>query len=120
MVKSVPMKDHSIVIKPKRRGAASAILLLLLLLCVGVAGLGVGLFAPVSLSFSQEHVLALVHGGVASSEEHTFVDACAQVAGFAGPHAVTRTVRTTVFRDGTSLSVTFTSRPTPTITQCQA
>ena len=118
MVKSVPMRDHSVVIKPKRRAPAGAMLLLVAVLLIVVALLGIGIFVPASLSAAQEQVIALVHGGIAATDERTFVDACAQVPGFEGPQAVTRTVRTTIFRDGTSLSVAFTTSPTPTITPC--
>jgi hypothetical protein len=118
MVKSIPMRDHSVVVMPKRKSGAGAVILLLLLLLAGAGGLGAAFFAPVSLSFPQEHVLGLVHGGVAVTEERSFVDACAQVAGAEGPQAVTRTIRTTTFRDGTQLMVAFTSGPMPTITAC--
>jgi hypothetical protein len=119
MVKSVPMKDHTIVVKPKKRGGGAGVVLLLLALLVGgVGGLGASLFAPASLALSQEHMLGLIHGGIAATDEQTFVDACVVVAGSESPQAVTRTVRTTYYRDGTTLAVTFSSRPTPTITQC--
>jgi hypothetical protein len=55
---------------------------------------------------------------VANTEERTFVDACVQIEGADGPQAVTRIVRTTTFRDGTSLSVVFSTNPTPTNSQC--
>ncbi|HWQ15109.1 MAG TPA: hypothetical protein VNL77_20090 [Roseiflexaceae bacterium] len=112
------MRD-SVVVKPRRkRGAGAMALLVLLLLLAGVSALGAAAFAPISLGFVQEHVLGLVHGGVVATEERTFVDACAQLPDAEGPQAVTRTVRTTTFRDGTQLSVTFTSGPMPTITKC--
>lgn len=116
MVKSAPMRDHSIVIKPRRRaGRGFAILLVALALAIA-ATLGMGIFVPARLALVQERVVGVLHGGVASSSEATFVDACVQSA--AGPQAVTRTVRTTIFQDGTSIAVTFSSAPTPTNSQC--
>jgi hypothetical protein len=118
MVKSAPMRDHSIVIKPRRRSGGGLILLVVLLLAIGVFGLGFGFLAPAKLALLQERMISVLHGGVAGSEEHTYVDACVQVQGGDSPQAVTRTVRTTTFRDGTALSVTFSSNPTPTNSQC--
>ena len=116
MVKSAPMRDHSVVIKPRRR-AGRSIGLLLVVLTLAVAGtLAMGLFLPARLALVQERVVGVLHGGVAASEERTFVDACVQSA--EGPQAVTRTVRTTLFQDGTSIAVTFSSAPTPTNSQC--
>ena len=119
MVKSAPMRDHSIVIKPRRRGAGGLALLLVLLLSAGVLALGFSFFAPAKLSLLQERTIGLLHGGVAGSEERTFVDACVSVHGAEGAQAVTRTVRTTSFQDGTTLTVTFSSPPTPTNSQCR-
>ena len=119
MVKSAPMRDHSIVIKPRRRGAGGLALILAVLLCAGVLGLGFGFFAPAKLSMLQERAIGLLHGGVAGSEERTYVDACVSVPDAEGPQAVTRTVRTTSFSDGTALTVTFSSPPTPTNSQCR-
>ena len=118
MVKSAPMRDHSIVIKPRRRTGAGAVVLLILLLSVSMALLGMGFFAPAKLAMVQERMIGVFHGGVARVDEHTFVDACLEAQSAEGPQAVTRTVRTTVFRDGTSLSVIFSSIPTPTNSQC--
>jgi hypothetical protein len=118
MVKSAPMRDHSIVIKPRRRSGAGAVVLLIVLATASLALLGIGFFAPAKLALVQEHMLGVFHGGVASIGEHTFVDACVEPQDAEGPQAVTRTIRTTVFRDGTSLSVTFSSPPTPTNSQC--
>jgi hypothetical protein len=119
MVKSAPMRDHSIVIKPRRRGANGIALLLVLLLSAGVIALGFSVFAPAKLALFQERVIGLLHGGVAGSEERTFIDACVSVPDAEDTQAVTRTVRTTSFNDGTSLSVTFSSPPTPTNSQCR-
>jgi hypothetical protein len=118
MVKSAPMRDHSIVIKPRRRGANGLALLLVLLLSAGVLGLGYSFFAPAKLSLLQERAIGLLHGGITGSEERTFIDACVSVPDAEGTQAVTRTVRTTTFRDGTSLTVAFSSPPTPTNSQC--
>jgi len=119
MVKSAPMRDHSIVIKPRRRGAGGIVLLLILLLSVGAIGAGFGFFAPAKLALFQERAIGLLHGGVVDSEEHSFIDACVSLPDANGTQAVTRTVRTTSFRDGTSLSVTFSSPPSPTNSQCK-
>ena len=118
MVKSAPMRDHSIVIKPRRRGAGGLALLLVLLLSAGALGVGFTFFAPAKLSLLQERTIGLLHGGIVGSEEHTFIDACVSVSDAEGAQAVTRTVRTTSFRDGTSLTVAFSSPPTPTNSQC--
>jgi hypothetical protein len=118
MVKSAPMRDHSIVIKPRRRTGAGAVVLLIFVLSASTALLGIGFFAPAKLAMVQERMLGVFHGGVARIEEHTFVDACVEAQDAAGPQAVTRTIRTTVFLDGTSLSVTFSSIPTPTNSRC--
>jgi hypothetical protein len=118
MVKSVPMRDHSIVIKPRRRVGAGIIALLALLLIIALLLAGFGLFSPARLAFAQEQTLALLHGGVVGREERTYVDACVRTIDSEGPQAVTRTVRTLAFRDGTSLSVIFSSSPTPAIGQC--
>jgi hypothetical protein len=118
MVKSAPMRDHSIVIKPRRRTGAGAVVLLIVLLSASLAVLGIGFFAPAKLAMVQERTIAVFHGGVAGIEEHTFVDACVESGDAEGPQAVTRTIRTTVFLDGTSLSVTFSSTPTPTNSRC--
>ena len=119
MVKSAPMRDHSIVIKPRRRGASGLALLLVLLLSAGLIGFGVSFFAPTKLALVQERAIGILHGGVADSVEHTFIDACVNVPDAEGTQAVTRTVRTTTFRDGTTLSVTFSSPPSPTNSQCR-
>jgi hypothetical protein len=113
------MRDHSIVIKPRRRGASGLALLLVLLLSAGVLALGFGFFAPSKLSLLQERAIGLLHGGVIASEERTFIDACVSVPDAEGAQAVTRTVRTTSFRDGTALTVTFSSPPAPTNSQCR-
>ena len=118
MVKSAPLRDHSIVIKPRSRTGAGAVLLLIVLLSASMALLGIGFFAPAKLAVVQERLIGVLHGGVAGIEERTFVDACVEAQGAEGPQAVTRTTRTTAFLDGTSLSVTYSSIPTPTNSQC--
>jgi hypothetical protein len=118
MVKSAPMRDHSIVIKPRRRAARGIGLLLLIVILSSAALLGSGFFIPARLAIVQERVVAVFHGGVVESEERTFVDACVAVEGADGPQAVTRTVRTTTFGDGTSIAVTYSSLPTPTNSTC--
>jgi len=117
MVKSAPMRNHSIVIKPRRRFGVRLALLLIFALAICML-MGFGLFSPARLALAQEHMLGLLHSGIAESAEHTFVDACVRIQGDDETYAVTRTVRTIIFRDGTSLSVTFSSGPTPTIAQC--
>jgi len=118
MVKSAPMRDHSIVIKPRRRGAGGMVLLIVILSAITLT-IGFGFFAPAKLSLVQEHVISLLHGGIASNEERTFIDACVSIPDADGSQAVTRTVRTTYFRDGTTFSVTFSSAPSPTNSQCR-
>ena len=119
MVKSAPMRDHSIVIKPRRRGASGLALLLVVLLSAGLIGLGFSFFAPTKLALLQERAIGMLHGGVADSEERTFIDACISIPDAEGTQEVTRTVRTTSFSDGTTLSVTFSSPPSPTNSQCR-
>ena len=118
MVKSAPMRDHSIIIKPRRRNGTGAVVLLMVLFSFSLALVGIGFFAPAKLAMIQERMIGMLHGGVAMVEEHTFVDACIEEQSAGGPQAVTRTVRTTVFLDGTSFSVTFSSIPTPTNSRC--
>ena len=118
MVKSVPMRDHSVVIKPRRRAGAGVMLLVALVVIAALLLAGFGAFTPARLAYAQEQTLGLLHGGVVGREERTFVDACVQMAGGDGPQAVTRTVRTVAFGDGTSLSVTFSSSPTPAVAPC--
>jgi hypothetical protein len=118
MVKSAPMRDHSIVIKPRRKAAGGMALLLILMLAAGVLTLGTGFLAPSKLALVQERAIGVLHGGVAGVEERTFIDACVQVPDAESPQAVTRTVRTTIFNDGTSLTVTVSSPPAPTNSQC--
>jgi hypothetical protein len=113
------MRDHSIVIKPRRRGTNGMAFLLLLLLCAIVIALGFGFFAPAKLALFQERAIGLLHGGVADIQERTLIDACVNRPQDEGTQAVTRTVRTTSFNDGTTLSVTFSSPPSPTNSQCR-
>lgn len=120
MVKSAPMRDHSIVIKPRRRSGIGAVLLLIMLFAASLAGLGVGFFVPAKLALVQEQLVGIFHGGVASITERTFVDACIGPQDAEGPQAITRTIRTAIFHDGTSLSVIFSSIPTPTNSQCSS
>ena len=118
MVKSAPMRDHSIIIKPRRRSSGGLVALLLLFLIICLLLIGFGVFFPARLALVQERTLGLLHGGIVERTERTYVDACVQVQGADGPQAVTRTVRTIAFGDGTSLAVIFSSAPTPTNTQC--
>jgi hypothetical protein len=118
MVKSVPMRDHSIVIKPRRRAGSGAVIMLALVLIVAVLLAGFGIFSPARLAYAQEQTLGLLHGGVIGREERTFVDACVLLPDADGPQAVTRTVRTIAFGDGTMLAVTFSSSPTPSVASC--
>lgn len=120
MVKSSPLPNGSIVLRPRRRRLAGAgFLFLLMLLLIGtVAFAGVGFFAPTRLAMAQEQALGLLHGGVASTDEQPFVDGCVLLEGASAPQAVTRTRRTVVFRDGTALEVTFSGKPAPTNVGC--
>lgn len=119
MVKSTPLPNGSVVIKPQRRRNGAGLMFILVLLIAGVLALaGVGLFAPTRLALVQEQALGLLHGGVVNTSEQTFVDGCVQTEGAVTPQAVTRTRRTLVFRDGTSLEVTFSGAPAPTNVQC--
>jgi len=86
-------------------------------LCVAIVGFG--FLSPARLSLGQEQLLALLHGGIADRDEKTFVDTCVRIHGVTGPQAITRVVRTTDFRDGTAMTVTFSSRPAPTTNQTQ-
>jgi len=117
MVKSAPMRNHSIVIKPRRRFGARLALLVIFALAICLL-LGFGLILPARLALAQENMLGLLHSGIADRVERTYVDACVRIEGDDDTYAVTRTVRTITFHDGTSLSVTFSSSPTPTIAQC--
>jgi uncharacterized membrane protein YgcG len=118
MVKSVPMRDHSVVIKPRRRAGPGTLIMLVLLLAVAGTLIGFGFLSPTRLVFAQERTLSLLHGGVLDREERTFIDACVELQGAEGNQAVTRTVRTITFNDGTSLSVIFSTSPSPTTAVC--
>lgn len=117
MVKSAPMRNHSIVIKPRRRFGVRLALLLILAIVICMM-LGFSLFLPARLALAQEHMLGLLHNGITESVERTYVDACVRIEGDDDTYAVMRTVRTITYRDGTSLSVVFSSSPTPTSAQC--
>jgi hypothetical protein len=112
------MRDHSVVIKPRRRAGSGVVILLALALIAAIALAGFGIFSPARLAYAQEQTLGLLHGGVVGREEHTFVDACVLLPDADGPQAVTRTVRTIAFADGTVLAVTFSSSPTPSMAPC--
>jgi hypothetical protein len=112
------VRDHSIVIKPRRRGGSGAAIILVLILIVAALLAGFGIFSPARLAYAQEQTLGLLHGGVVEREERTFVDACVLLPDADGPQAVTRTVRTIAFGDGTTLAVTFSSSPTPSVASC--
>jgi uncharacterized membrane protein YgcG len=118
MVKSVPMRDHSVVIKPRRRAGPGIVIMLVLMLAVAGTLIGFGFLSPTRLAFAQERTLGLLHGGVFDREERTFIDACVELQGVQGNQAVTRTIRTITFNDGTSLSVTFSTSPAPTTAVC--
>jgi hypothetical protein len=118
MVKSAPMRDHSIVIKPRRRAGRVLGLLVIVAIVCNVGILGMGFFVPARLAIVQERVVGLFHGGVAGSEERSFVDACVANPESGAPQAVTRTIRTVLFNDGATMAVTFSSQPTPTNSQC--
>jgi hypothetical protein len=116
MVKSTSLPNGTVVIKPRKRSMGGAgFLLLLMLIVFGALGLGgVALFAPTRLSMAQEQVLGVVHGGIASAEERTYVDGCVATGGTDELFAVARTRRTVIFADGTMLEVVFSGQPQPT------
>ncbi|PDW04103.1 hypothetical protein CJ255_05270 [Candidatus Viridilinea mediisalina] len=88
---------------------------LLIMLTLAMLGLGgIGIFAPSRLAIFQEQALGLLHGGIADRNEETFVDGCVRVANSDVPQAITRTKRTVIFGDGTTLEITFSGRPTAT------
>jgi hypothetical protein len=87
---------------------------LVLLLLLAVAVLLVSFLLPASPATLQEQMLGWTRGGITLHSEETFVDGCVTVAGATQPQAVTRTVRTTEYADGTSLQVVFSSAPRPT------
>jgi hypothetical protein len=106
--------------KPRRRGFGGGLFffMILLLLVAAIATGGAGLFVPARLALVQEQTLALLHGGIASREEQTFVEGCVTVQGIDQPQAITRVRRETHFGDGTSLVVVFSSQPA-TNSACQ-
>jgi hypothetical protein len=69
---------------------------------------------PASPATLHEQLIGWTRGGIVLHSEETFVDGCVTVPGAAQPQAVTRTVRTTEYADGTSLQVIFSSAPRPT------
>lgn len=92
-------------------------LILFLLLILGVVGIAAtGVLAPQSLSFLQENVLGVLHGGIADVSEERYVDNCVPMEGQV--MAVPRVRRTVVFNDGTSLVIVFSERPHPSDAEC--
>lgn len=116
MVTSKQLPGGSVVLKPRRRGFGGAgIVLFLLIVLAGALTLGaVGLFAPARLAIVHERTLSLLHSGILSTDEQTYVDGCVMVEGLEGPQAVTRTHRTVTYNDRTSLEVVFSGPPAPT------
>jgi hypothetical protein len=102
--------------KPKKRGNTGLVVFLLVVMFGAAALLLGGFVMPTRLGIAHEQLLGIIHGGVASSEEQTNVECLTQ--GAEGPQAVTRTTRTTTFRDGTSLVITFSTSPAPTNSLC--
>ncbi len=89
--------------------------MLVLVLAFAGALVGFGVLLPTRLAFAQEQTLSLLHGGIADRSEQKVIDAC--VEGVEG-YAVTRTIRTIMFNDGTTLSVVFSTNPEPTTAVC--
>ncbi|MFV9503698.1 MAG: hypothetical protein AB4911_03950 [Oscillochloridaceae bacterium umkhey_bin13] len=116
MVTSKQLPNGSVTLKPKRRGmgGAAALFMLVILMAGVIAIAGVGLFAPARLAIVHEQALGLIHGGIASTNEETYVDGCVSVPGLDGRRAITRTHRTVTFRNGTTLEVVFSGAPAPT------
>ncbi|RRR73338.1 MAG: hypothetical protein EI684_08920 [Candidatus Viridilinea halotolerans] len=102
--------------RPKKRGMGGfGLKFLLFMLTIGVIGLGgIGLFAPSRLAIFQEQTLALLHGGIVSKNDETYVDGCVRMPEVDGPRAVRRTLRTVIFGDGTTLQIIFSDVPTAT------
>lgn len=118
MTRGVTTRDQATGARPRRRSNAGAVMFLLLI-TIGLVGvLGVGFLAPSRLALVQEQVLRVIHGGIVDTTEETIVEGCLRLEGYDTPQAVTRTVRTVTFGDGTSLTITFTSRPAPTNMAC--
>lgn len=115
MVTSKELPRGAVVLRPRRgMGGAGIIALLVVLLAGLLAVAGVGLFAPARLALVHEQALALLHGGIAETSEETYVDGCVAVPGVDTLQAITRTRRVAIYRDGTTLEVVFSNRPTPT------
>ncbi|WP_124681822.1 hypothetical protein [Candidatus Viridilinea mediisalina] len=114
--KPVPGANSSAAARPKKRGMGGfGFKFLLIMLTLAMLGLGgIGIFAPSRLAIFQEQALGLLHGGIADRNEETFVDGCVRVANSDVPQAITRTKRTVIFGDGTTLEITFSGRPTAT------
>lgn len=112
------MRDHSVVIKPRRRAGAGIMIMLVLVLAIAGTLIGFGFLSPTRLAIAQEQTLGLLHGGVLDREERTFIDTCVQSLDGEGNQAVARTIRTITFNDGTSLSVIFSTIPAPTTAPC--
>jgi hypothetical protein len=116
MVTSKQLPSGTVMVRPRRRGLGGAglVAFLVVALSCALALAGFGLFAPASLAVAQEHALALLHGGIAAASEQTYVDGCVAVNGSDAPQAITRTHRTTLFNDGTTLEVVFSGKPADT------
>ena len=116
MVKSTSLPSGTVIIKPRQRSMGGAGFISLLIL-IGFGALGIGgvaLFSPTRLALAQEQALALVHGGIASTEERTYVDGCVATSDSDELSAVARTRRMITFADGTMLEVVFSGQPQPT------
>lgn len=105
--------------KQRRKGNGGLVFFLLIVLVASAALAVVAFLAPARLAMPQEQVLGLVHGGIVGVEEITNVE-CAPLAQSGGAsQAITRTSRTVMFGDNTSLVTVFSSAPADTALTCQ-
>ena len=93
------------------KGGGGLILLLLIVLIGGIALAGTGVLTPTRLAYVQEQILGIIHGGIADTDEQSYVDSCVRTSDDAPPKAVLRQRRIVKFRDGTQLEIIFSGPP---------
>ena len=118
MIKSTPNGSQS-ASKQRRKGNGGLVFLLLIVLVASAALAVVAFLAPARLAMPHEQVLGLVHGGIVDVEELTNVECASPEQSGGVPQAITRTSRTVMFGDNTSLVTMFSSAPADTALTCQ-
>ncbi len=96
-----------------KKGVSPAVFILVLVIVV-VGGLFVvAKLDPVKIGLLQEQTISVVKGGVLESNEESYIDACVEVkiGNEVKRGAVRRIRRTTRYRDGSEMVITFSQPP---------